>query len=421
MHRLLLNRAFARFWFAGFFFLLATWALHATMLIYVFELTGSAFATGLIPVFASIPGIVLGPVAGVLVDRWNRRLIMSRSSLILAAFMLLAIPVANNLGAPALFAIILVEAMVMTFFSPAENALLPTLVDHDDLAAANSRNSLNDSLARIGGPAIGSWILVQFGFSVTLIASAALYLAGWAILAGLHEGDHEASQLTTPSPAGIAPVLRSVWRQMTEGLGAIRLHRPLLVGVIVYTLFMGSDVPLSAVLPAFMIDSVGVSPELFGSLMSVRGLTGLLGGLLVVMLSRRVHEAHLLVGGLVLHGASVLAFGISNNLLGSILILIPIGPASAAIYTGIYTILQKESLPAMRGRVFAFMGTLNGAITILVSLAGGSLGEAVGTRFVVILSGSLYILPVMVMIGWLRSRSASTSVIPVYNRRSADQ
>jgi MFS family permease len=139
------------------------------------------------------------------------------------------------------------------------------------------------------------------------------------------------------------------------------------------------------------------------------------------MLSRRVHEAHLLVGGLVLHGASVLAFGISNNLLGSILILIPIGPASAAIYTGVYTILQKGSAPAMRGRVFAFMGTLNGAITILASLAGGSLGETVGTRFVVILSGCLYILPVMVMIGWLRSGAPGTNPVPVYNRRSADQ
>jgi MFS family permease len=415
MTQLLLNRAFARFWFAGLFFLLATWALHAVMLIYVFETTGSPFATGLIPVFASIPGIVLGPIAGVFVDRWNRKRIMSGSSLLLAGLLLLAVPFAGELGAPALFAIILVEAMVMTFFSPAENALLPTLVGPDDLAAANSRNSLNDSLARIGGPAIGAWFFVQFGFSATLAVTAVLYLAGWLVLAGLeHDDEHHIAE---DVPANVGQMVQSIIHQLKAGIEAVRVYRPLLIAVLVYALFMVSDVPLSAVLPAFMIDSVGASPELFGSLMSVRGVTGLVGSLIVVMLSRRVHEAHLLLGGLVLHGASVLAFGISNNILGSILILFPIGPAAAAIQTGLFTMLQKGSAPAMRGRVFALVGTINGIVTILASLGAGSLGELTSTRTVVILSGCLYILPLVVLISWLRSSRVGNAV---YNQRSAN-
>jgi predicted MFS family arabinose efflux permease len=405
MKQLLLNRAFARFWFAGFFFLLATWALHATMLIYVFELTGSPFATGLIPVFASIPGILLGPVAGVLVDRWNRKRIMTGSALVLAVLLILAMPFGSHLGASALFAIIFIEAIVMTFFSPAENAILPTLVDHDDLAAANARNALNDSLARIAGPAIGAGIFVAYGFTATLGVCAVLYLAGWAVLAGLHYLEPDVGRSAAASDPGIGPMLQSVWWQLIEGVRTVRGHRPLLVAVSVFALFMMADVPLSAVLPAFMIDSVGVSPDVFGTLMSVRGVTGLLGGLLVVMLSRRVNEAHLLVGGLLLHGASVLAFGLSNNLLGSVLILIPIGPAAAAIQTGLFTMLQKGSAPAMRGRVFALVGTLNGIITILVSLGAGALGEATSTRLVVILSGCLYVLPLMVLFAWFRTRT----------------
>jgi hypothetical protein len=123
-----------------------------------------------------------------------------------------------------------------------------------------------------------------------------------------------------------------------------------------------------------------------------------------VILSRRVHESQLLVWGLLVHGASVLAFGLSNNLLGSVLILIPIGPAAAAIQTGLFTMLQKGSAPAMRGRVFALVGTLNGIITILVSLAAGGLGEATSTRLVVILSGCLYVLPLMVLFAWFRTQ-----------------
>ncbi|MEJ7838105.1 MAG: MFS transporter [Thermomicrobiales bacterium] len=404
MHRLLLNRAFARFWLAGLFFLVASWALHATMLIYVFQLTGSAFATGLIPVFSALPIIVLGPIAGVLVDRWNRRLVMSRCSIILAGLLLLAIPFASNIGAPALFTIILVQAMLMTFFSPAENALLPTLVDQDDLAAANSRNALNDSLARIGGPAIGAWVLVQFGFASTLAVCAVLYLLGWTVLAGLQHDDQNERRLATPRAIGFGPMMHSFGRELMVGVHAVRRYRPILIAVIVFALFMVADVALSAVLPAFMIDSVGVTPQVFGTLMSVRGLTGLLGGLVVVVLSRRVHEERLLVAGLLVHGASVLTFGLSNNLIGSILILVPIGPAAAAIQTGLFTMLQKGSVPAMRGRVFALVGMVNGLITILVSLGGGSLGEAVGTRIVVIMSGCLYIIPIAVMVAWLRSK-----------------
>jgi len=157
---LLSHRTFARFWLAGLLFVLATWSLHIAMLVSVFELTGSPFATGLIPVFASLPGIVIGPVAGVFVDRWDRKRVMTGSALALVALLAVTVPFASRIDVTALYAIILVQALVMTFFAPAENALLPTLVRDDDLATANSLNALNDNLGRIIGPAVGAGVLV---------------------------------------------------------------------------------------------------------------------------------------------------------------------------------------------------------------------------------------------------------------------
>ncbi|MBA3378047.1 MAG: MFS transporter, partial [Chloroflexia bacterium] len=87
MTQLLSNRIFARFWLAGLLFVLATWSLHIAMLVYVYELTGSPFATSLIPVFASIPGIVVGPIAGVLVDRWDRKRVMAGGALALVGLL----------------------------------------------------------------------------------------------------------------------------------------------------------------------------------------------------------------------------------------------------------------------------------------------------------------------------------------------
>jgi MFS family permease len=88
-----------------------------------FELTGWPFATGLIPVFASLPGILIGPVAGVLVDRWDRKRVMAGSALALVGLLIVTSAFADRLGVGALYTIIFVQSMVMTFFAPAENAL----------------------------------------------------------------------------------------------------------------------------------------------------------------------------------------------------------------------------------------------------------------------------------------------------------
>ena len=397
------HRAFARFWLAGLFLQVAWWALHAVMLIHVFELTNSPFATGLIPVFSSLPGIILGPVAGVFIDRWDRRKVMAWSALILAALLIVSIPLANRLDVALLYAIIFIQSMVMTFFSPAENALLPSLVTSDDLATANSLNALNDSIGRITGPAMGAFALVQFGFASTLVVSAVLYLAGWVALVGLRD-DYRHHQ-EAPAP-GLAALAHSVWTSFAEGFRYVRSQRMLTLLAMISALYMVADVPLSAVLPAFMIDSVGVSPELFGSLMGVRGATGLLGGLLVVVLSRRVPETHLLVGGLLLYGISIAIMGIFNVVAVSILVLLPIGPAAAAIQTGLFTMLQKASPDAMRGRIFSLIGTVNGLIVLTVSITAGSVAEVAGTRAVVIASGCLQVLPLAVAMIVLRRTRA---------------
>lgn len=85
---LLRNRAFVRFWLAGFFVILSTWMLFITMQVMVFDLTGSPLATGLILVCTSLPGVLLGPIAGVLVDQWDHRRVMGIGALALAALLL---------------------------------------------------------------------------------------------------------------------------------------------------------------------------------------------------------------------------------------------------------------------------------------------------------------------------------------------
>ncbi|MEJ7900841.1 MAG: MFS transporter [Thermomicrobiales bacterium] len=402
MTQLLSNRIFARFWLAGLFFVLATWSLHITMLVYVFELTGSPFATGLIPVFASVPGIVLGPIAGVLVDRWDRKRVMAGSAIALVGLLIMTIPFASQLGVEALYAIIFVQAMVMTFFVPAENALLPTLVQDDDLATANSLNALNDNLGRIIGPAVGAGIFVQFGFAATLVASALNYAAGWVCLVGVQSGTANPEAVTSDGEWSLREAGARMVSEFREGLGAVRTSRVLAVVVAVWALYMVADVPFSAVLPAFVGESLGMGPEGLGIMIPIRGLTGVIGGVLVVALSRRVPASTLLAGGLFGYGWSIAMLGVINDFGLGLWLTIVNGPSAAAVQTGLATTLQRATAPEMRGRVFSLVGIVNGVIVIVVSLAAGSLGGIAGTRAVVILSGALQVLPFLLVMTMLR-------------------
>lgn len=429
MRLLLANRPFVRFWSAGLFFLLAMWSLHVAMLIHVFDLTGSPFATGLIPVFSALPGIIFGPIAGVLVDRWDRRRVMVVSTLVIAALLVAALPLAlaGEVRPALLFGIIFLQAIAMAFFSPAENALLPRLVGEDDLRIANALNALNDSLARIAGPAVGAVVLIRFGFEATLVCCVILYLVAAALLVGVRvparliaAGTTFAGAVVTPISidvatglAGVRRVISSVWRELGDGLRVVRANRLLLLSVAAFGLYMLADVPLSAVLPAFLSGTLGAGAEGVGTSLALRGVAGVIGGLLIAAISHRVDERHLLAAGLLIYGASVATMGMMDSFGIVLLLLIPIGPAAAAIQTGLFTLLQKGSTDAVRGRVFGLVGTVNGVITLTASLAAGSLAEVSGVRTVVILSGCLHLLPLLLVLTRIRpatSRSATRSV-----------
>lgn len=399
MRDLTRNRSFVRFWLAGFFVSLAQWVLFITIMLTVYRVTGSSLATGAVLVCEALPGVLLGPVAGALVDRWDRARVMRVAALALAVLMLAALATAREPQLTMLYVIVVVQASILAVFGPAEHALLPRLVPECDLAPANAMNAMNDTLGNIIGPSVGAALVVYVGFDGGLLACAALYLAGWAVIRSLRvDGAPAGPSSATELDAAVTSLRRSTM----DGLRVVASNRMLRVIVAVFALYTLADVPLTAVLPVFVGDSLGVGETAFGTMLTIRGITGLLGAVVVTSIARRVHETHLLAAGLVLYGASIASWGVINTYTQGLLITVPVGLAAAAIHTGVYTHLQKASADATRGRVFGLVGTVNGTIVLGASLAAGGLAESTGTRPVVILSGCLQILPFMLLILTLR-------------------
>src|SRR6266545_4477860 len=173
------QRNFGLLWSAGLISLAGDWMLLIALPIYVYQLTGSALATSTIFIAKRLPNLLLGSVAGVFVDRWDRKRTMVVANLLLA-FALLPLLVVRSAGQLwIVYIVALIESTIVQFFSPAENALLPRLVGEEHVVAANSLNALNDNLARLIGPALGGLVAVWLGLAgVALIDAASFFIAG---------------------------------------------------------------------------------------------------------------------------------------------------------------------------------------------------------------------------------------------------
>ena len=182
---------FSAFWMAGTISLFGDRLHQIALGVMVFALTGSALQTGLVFLAATLPNLLLGPIAGTFVDRWDQKRVMIVSDLLRAA-LVLAIPFVVEVGVAYVYALVFVITTISLFFRPAKAAILPRIVRREDLTPANGAIWTGETIADIAGyPLAGLFVgflgtelaLAFWVDSVTYIVSAVL-LVGLADPAG---------------------------------------------------------------------------------------------------------------------------------------------------------------------------------------------------------------------------------------------
>ena len=145
------QRNFALVWVGQFISVVGDYLLLVALPYYVYDRTGSALATGAMFMVQMVPRLVLASVAGVFVDRWDRRRTMVVSDVLRAAVLLMLLAARSPAQFWIVYLVALVQAIIGLFFGPAKNALIPHLVPQEQLAAANALNALNNSLGSMVG------------------------------------------------------------------------------------------------------------------------------------------------------------------------------------------------------------------------------------------------------------------------------
>ena len=358
------QRNFALLWTAGLISLIGDWALYTVMPIYVLDRTGSALQSGLVWAILVFPGIFIGPLAGVYVDRWDRRRIMLWGNIAQTAAASVLLIAGGSRGIWVAMVVLLAQASLYAVYSPAESALLPTLVEDEHLPTANALNSLNDNLARVVGPLFGAVLYAGFGIRGIALGNV-LSFAISAVLVNM------VVVTATARSREFDPPVESVRQSLRIGAGVVwnsRILRPvfLIIGLVAL-----ADGPITAMLAPFIRQTLDRSAEDFGTFLSFRGVAGIVGGLVFAQIARSFRNDRLLVSCLLFIGVEVAAFAVIQDFWVTVILMMLAGPAIIGQTAVIHTMLQRNSEDAVRGRIFSLMFAFWGAVS-LVSIVLGS-------------------------------------------------
>ncbi|GAB2739630.1 MFS transporter [Sinomonas soli] len=342
--------------------------------------------------------LVVGLPAGAWVDRWLKRRTMIRADLVRLAAMA-AVPVLWWAGALQMWHLYVVAAVVgvaTVFFDVAYQSYIPLLVHRAQVAEANGKLEATAQVARMGGPALGGFLLTLVSAPVLFAAEAGGYLASALCLTRVRDAEE-------------APAARegsSLGAEIREGAAFVAGHR-LIRRIVASTATSNLFSSIAYVLmPLVILRELGLGPAGLGVMLSIGSVGGLLGALATPRLAARTGEGPLLPLGLMVGGAAVVLFplALAAGPGPLALVLLSAGEFGMSFGVIVYNVMQVS----MRQRVCPprLLGRMNASIRCVVwgvmpigSLLGGWLGERWGlvpTLWIGIVGQLLAVLPVAV-------------------------
>jgi MFS family permease len=407
MLRVLRRRSFALLWTSGLISMAGDWVLYAALPFYVFQRTGSTVATAGMVVAELLPGALLGTVAGVFVDRWSRKRVLVVANALQAAVVACLALVQIDGWLWIVYVVAAAQSSVAAFAGPAENALLPTLVDDGDLVPANALNALNNRLARLAGLPVGGFLLALGGIVPVVIADVASFLLAAALLIGVRQ---PASAPTAPgvsAESGVPSAWRAVWAEWLDGFRLIARDRAIRVLFVVFGFMTFGGTMLDPLTAAWVIEVLGGGPEVYAGLMTVSAVAGIAGTLALGTVAQRLPPRGLMGWGSVVAGLISMAMYLAGSIAVAFGLNAARGVTAVAASIGVDTTAQRTVPDSHRGRVFGALGASGALLSLLGATTGGVLAEAVGTVTMLCLASGLLVFAGVVVLLALPREDAS--------------
>ena len=374
------KRDFTLLWFAQ---LISTSGSALTDLaagILIYRETGSALAVGLMLAATALPALVVGLVAGVFVDRYDRKKIMIVSCL-LRAVLVASIPAVVAININLLYVIVFINAAIAQFFDPAQESVIPDVATDEELAPANSFLTISSfgstAIGFAGAGLLASLASIEFAFyfdAFTFLVSALLILFVTVRPIELEEDTNVRVVING---------LREGFRYMA---GLPILRNGFLSGVPAYFSFGLWNVLL---LP-FAITILNATEFEYGLQEGLTSVGFVVGSLFMAKYTDRLREGQWIVISMLGMGAFGVAYGLATSIPVAILLVTLSGAFNAPAAIARRLIIQRNSPREMRGRVFSTFGVLRDVIFLVGMFAAGA-ADYVDIRLLVVISGLILV------------------------------
>lgn len=382
------------------------------ILIMINQLTGSTAALATMMIAIALPQLVFGLLAGVYVDRWNRKTIMIVSDVIRGLLVLGFIIVRHPQDIWIFYVLGFLQAAIGTFFDPAKSALIPNIVEPEALLAANGLSQTTRVMTGVVGSVLAG-ILVgathsawsAFSLDALSFFVSALFISRILI---------QKSDVSIVGNAGATSQagLRDVLKELVEGLRYL-LGKRMLVGVVVtVAVTMLGIGAVNVLIVPYLLNTLHVPTTWLGMIDAAQVAGMILGAANVTLLAKRLKSTSIIVVSTMALGLFVGLFGRAGNIWLALAALFFVGLSIAPLQAAIATVLQSAVPDEKRGRANSTMNTVTTLASVISMASAGLLGDRLGVRQVFYLSGSIAILAGALAALLMRTPHAAATATP---------
>jgi MFS family permease len=404
------NRSFVALWLGQTVSFVGDYFYWLAIPIMVQKLTDSPLLVGLSVISSALPMLLLGPVAGVFVDRWDRKRTMIVADVLRALLVLICLSVKTPDQVWIYYVVGFMMSCVSRFFFPSQNAVLPLIVpDKDDLLAANGLMQIVQTVGLLLGPALAGFSIGIWGAQVAfLVDSATFFFSAAAILT-------MTVPRTTAGRQASGGQFAAIWTEMRDGVAYLfrnQTMRGVLLCLAVVQLGLGA---INVLWVPFMQGTFGLGAEGLGAVDAAQGIGMVLGGLSLGLLTARFSQKRLAGVSIMIIGGFITLVGLASpfslvslfpglgvdvavaaRTVGQRLLYMPLqlllysallGVALVPAQSVLMTMMQIAVPDLKRGRVGSALNALTTLAGLLSMATAAVLGEVLPLRTIYVVCG----------------------------------
>lgn len=407
--RLLTNRNFVALWIGQAISSIGDYFTMLAIPIYVNRLTGSVMLVGLSFIFTALPALVLGPVAGVFVDRLDRRKVMIVSDVLRGLLSLCLLLVNDASQVWVLYLVGFLISCLGQFFNPARAAVLPLIVpDQKDWLAANGLMRILQTVGMLGGPALAGIAIGAWGEKIAFVADGASFILSALAIMVMAVPFTARSEIKQPVSLG------SVWADLREGV-AYMVHNRVTLGVLIsLTVASIGFSTVNMIWIPYLQRVYGVGAAGLGLADATLGAGMLISGLLLGQAARRVNRTVMSSVGLAFIGVTYLTIIFLPTFAWILVWQFLAGLALTPLQSALDTMMQVAVPDLKRGRVNSSMNAVTTFAGLVSMMLASLFGEAVGLQLVFVVLGCFVLTSGLMGFKLLREPQPSLENTPAY-------